>query len=359
MCDLRAEFPVLQRLAYFNAGTNGPVPRRALEAAQASIRSQVEDGRSGKAFMDAMVSRADELRSRAAALLGADLAEVTLNGSTTDGVNAVLLAHDLRPGDEILTSDEEHPGVLGPLAAARANRGVRLRVVPFGELAGAVSPDTRMVVCSHVSWITGKVVDAAALAATGTPVLLDGAQGLGAVPVDVRELGCDFYAASGQKWLCGPNGLGYLYARAERIGELRAPWSGYHAVEDPHDPLGSPLQPDARRLGTGYPAHDHLEWAHAALDVLEAPGIGSVQERALELAASFASRLAGRGIVVSPRGRSTLVSFEAPDPPALVERLAAYRFVLRHLPETAYVRVSVGAWNSEEEVERLAALVPG
>ena len=84
-----------------------------------------------------------------------------------------------------------------------------------------------------------------------------------------------------------------------------------------------------------------------------------MQERAIELAASFASRLAGRGIVVSPRGRSTLVSFEAPDPPALVERLAADRFALRHLPETAYVRVSVGAWNSEEEVERLAALVAG
>ena len=166
-----------------------------------------------------------------------------------------------------------------------------------------------------------------------------------------------FYAASGQKWLCGPNGLGYLYARADRIEDLRAPWSGYHAVEDPHDPLGSPLQPDARRLGTGYPAHHHLEWAHTALDVLEGPGIGVVQERAIELAASLASRLAGRGIVLSPRGRSTLVSFEAPDPPALVERLAADRFVLRHLPETAYVRASVGAWNSEEEVERLVALV--
>ena len=357
MHDLRAEFPVFERLAYLNAGTNGPVPRRAIVAAEASLRRQAEEGRSSTEFFEELIERADVLRARIAGLIGADAAEVALNGSTTDGVNAVLHAVDLRAGDELLTSDEEHPGVLGPLAAARAAHDVRVRVVPFDGLASAVRPGTRMVVCSHVSWITGKVVDAAALAATGTPVLLDGAQGLGAVPVDVRKLGCDFYAASGQKWLCGPNGLGYLYARAERIEELRAPWSGYHAVEDPHDPLGSPLQPDARRLGTGYPAHHHLEWAHTALDVLEGPGIGAVQERAIELAASFASRLAGRGIMVSPRGRSTLVSFEAPDPPALVERLAADRFALRHLPETAYVRVSVGAWNSEEEVERLAALV--
>jgi L-cysteine/cystine lyase len=357
MHDLRAEFPVLERLAYLNAGTNGPVPRRALAAAEASLRGQAEEGRSNTEFFEELTERADALRARIAELIGADAAEVALNGSTTDGVNAVLHAVDLRAGDELLTSDEEHPGVLGPLAAARAAHNVRVRVVPFDELAAGVGPETRMVVCSHVSWVTGKVVDAAALAATGAPLLLDGAQGLGAVPVEVRELGCDFYAASGQKWLCGPNGIGYLYARAERIDGLRAPWSGYHAVEDPHDPLGSALQPDARRLGTGYPAHHHLEWAHASLDVLEQPGMGAVQEYAIELAAGLASRLADRGIVVTPRGRSTLVSFEAPDPPALVERLAADRVVLRHLPETAYVRASVGAWNSEDEIERLTALV--
>jgi L-cysteine/cystine lyase len=359
MHDLRRQFPVLERLAYLNAGTNGPVPRQAIAAAEASLCRQAEEGRSGAEFFEEMIGRADGLRARIAGLIGAETAEVALNGSTTDGVNAVLHALDLRAGDELLTSDEEHPGVLGPLAAARAAHGVRVRVVPFDELASAVGPGTRMVVCSHVSWVTGRVVDAAALAATGKPLVLDGAQGVGAVPVDVRELGCDFYAASGQKWLCGPNGLGYLYARVERIEDLRAPWSGYHAVEDPHDPLGSPLQPDARRLGTGDPAPHHLEWAHAALDVLEEPGIGAVHGRALKLADALASRIAERGVTVAPRGRSTLVSFEVPEPEALVERLAAEGIVVRNLPGTAYVRASVGAWNSEEEVERLTALVAG
>jgi selenocysteine lyase/cysteine desulfurase len=359
MRDLRSQFPVLERFAYLNAGTNGPVPQRALAAAEASIRSQVEEGRAGKAFMDAMVARADGLRARVAGIIGADTAELALNGATTDGVNAVLLAHDLRPGDEILTSDEEHPGVLAPLAAARADRGVRVRVVPFDELAAAVRPATRMVVCSHVSWITGRVVDADALAATGKPLLLDGAQGLGAVPVDVRALGCDFYAASGQKWLCGPNGIGYLYARADRIAELRAPWPGYHAVEEPADPLDSPLQPDARRLSTGYPARHQLEWAHAALDVFEAEGIGALYERGTELAAELASLLAERGVAVAPRGRSTLVSFEVADPPTDAERLFADGIVLRYLPGTPYLRASVGAWNSDGEIERLTALVTG
>jgi L-cysteine/cystine lyase len=357
--SLRAQFPALAELVYLNAGTNGPVPGRALVAAEESLRRQAEQGRSGKAFMDDLVERGEVLRGRVAALIGAELGELALTGSTTDGVNSILTALDLRPGDEIVTSDEEHPGVLGPLAAARDTRGVRLRVAPFHELAAAVEPRTRLVACSHVSWKSGRIVDHAALAATGVDVLLDGAQGLGAVPVDVRALGCHYYAASGQKWLCGPNGIGYLFARADRIAALRAPWPGYHALEDPGDPLHSPLHGDARRLATGFPAPHQVEWALAALDVLEEAGIPAVHERGCKLASRLAERLAERGVAVAARGRSTLVAFEAPEPATLVERLTAAGLVLRDLPGGPYVRASVGAWNREDDLERLVAAVTG
>jgi len=357
MHDLRAEFPVLERLVYLNAGTNGPVPARALAAAQRSIRRQTEEGRSGKAFFEEMVARADELRVRAAGLLGAQTEEVALTGSTTDGVNAVLAAIDLGPDDEIITSDEEHPGVLAPLAAARVKHGLRVRKVPFDGLVEAVGPSTRLVATSHVSWKTGRVVDAAGLAATGAQVLLDGAQGLGAVPVDVRALGCDYYAASGQKWLCGPNGTGYLYARGDLVGGMRAPWPGYGTVEDAGNALDSPLRPDARRLDTGFLGHHQVEWALAALDVLEEAGMDALHERSAALAARLADQLRDVGARVSPRGPSTLVSFEAGDPPALVERLAEAGFALRDLPGTPYARASVGAWTTEEEVDRLVGLV--
>ena len=143
MEDLRAQFPVLERVAYLNAGTNGPVPSAAFEAAEASLREQVELGRSSKQWFEHQLERIAELRGRVAALFGATPADVAITGSTTDGINAVLHAVDLRPGDEILTSDEEHPGVLGPLATARDTRGVSVRVVPFGELPHAVRPETR------------------------------------------------------------------------------------------------------------------------------------------------------------------------------------------------------------------------
>ena len=102
---------------------------------------------------------------------------------------------EIGPGDEIVTSDEEHPGLIGPLIAAR-ERGAEIRAVPFAQLADAVGPRTTAVACSHVNWRTGELAPAA-LAEVDVPVILDGAQGAGAVPVDVVKLGCAAYAAAG------------------------------------------------------------------------------------------------------------------------------------------------------------------
>jgi L-cysteine/cystine lyase len=350
--ELRAQFPVLERVEYLNAGTTGPVPRAAHDAALESLRRQLDEGRSGKAFFDRCGERIDLLRARIAKIIGADVGEVALTGSTTDGVNAALGALDLAPGDEVVTSDEEHPGVLAPLGALR-ERGVSVRVVPFAELPAAVGPRTRLAACSHVSWMTGAVVDAAALAATPALVLLDGAQGLGAVPVDVEALGCDFYAASGQKWLCGPNGIGYLYARAGLTGALRAPWPGYSTLADSTRALELDLYPDARRLSVGFAAPHQVDWALAALDVLERPGLAAVQRHAAELAEGLADRLGARA---RPRGRSTLVSWEVADAEAEVERLQAAGFGVRALPGTGTVRASVGAWSSAARLAELAEL---
>jgi L-cysteine/cystine lyase len=354
--ELRAQFPVLERVAYLNAGTNGPVPRAALQAAEGSLLEQVEMGRSSKPWFEHQMERIAELRERVGVLFGATAADVAVTGSTTDGINAVLHAVDMQPGDEIITSDEEHPGVLAPLATARDTRGARVRVVPFDELPDEVRPDTRFVVCSHVSWVTGRVMDTEPLKASGAIVALDGAQGLGAILINARELGCDFYAASGQKWLCGPGGMGYLYANPELVPSLPAPWAGYHSLEESERGLDPALWPDARRLGTGFPAPHHVEWAHASLDVLDGAGFDDVHERGIALADRLAELLRGRGVTVAPRGSTTLVSFEVPDPPEFSEQAAAEGLVIRGIPGRELARASVGAWNNDEEIERLVEL---
>jgi L-cysteine/cystine lyase len=353
---LRAEFPVLERLSYLNAGTNGPVPKAAVTAAQAAVLEQGAGSRGDHAFFERVIAQMEGLRARVAALLGCEPGELALTGSTTDGVNVILGALGLGEGDEVLTSDEEHPGVLVPLAAHRERYGLKVRVVPFAALADEVRPETRLVACSHVSWMTGAVVDARSLAEAGAPVLLDGAQGLGAVPTHVRELGCDYYAAAGQKWLCGPNGMGYLYVRADRIAELPPPWPGFGTVRDSGRPLELELQGDAHRFDMGVMAPDHTAWALAALETLFGDDPAATMQRAQTLADRLAALLGEGSIRTAPRGDSTLVSWEAHDPPAEVKRLRAEGIVVRDIPGGRYVRASVGAWSSEDELERLAAL---
>jgi L-cysteine/cystine lyase len=352
--EFRAQFPVLERTAYLNAGTEGPLPTAAAEAVRERIEFELTGGRCGRAYVMSVLELAGELRAGYARVLGCDPDSVALTGSTTDGVNTVLAGLDLRPGDRIVTSDEEHPGLLAPLGRARQLHGVDVVVAPFAEIAQAVTPQTRLVACSHVSWVSGLIVDQQALAATGVPVLLDAAQGVGAVPVDVRALGCAFYAGSGQKWLCGPEGSGCLYVHPDHLDELTVPWPGYGSLADADNALSSPPAEHAVRFDHGFPPGMRSVWALASLGVFERAGWNWVHGRAADLAARLAERLAERGLEVGPRGRSTLVSFKPRgETDEEVARLAQAGFVVRSIPVHGYIRVSVGAWSSEDELEGL------
>jgi L-cysteine/cystine lyase len=352
--DFRAEFPVLERVAYLNTGTDGPVPRRAFDAASEQLRRELEDGRASRAHFERVIASGGALRERLADALGCETRDVALTRSTTDGVSTALWALTLGPGDEVLTSDVEHPGLLAPLEVARRRGGFDVRFVPFDELAGEVGPRTKLVACSHVSWADGRVADVAAVRAAGVPLLYDGAQGLGAVPVDVRELGCDFYAASGQKWLCGPDGSGCLYVRPEVAEALDPPWPSYASLAEPG--RASELIPHAgaRRFDMGVPAGPPTAWSLAALELLQEAGLDWVTERAADGAERLAGMLAERGLEVAPRGRSTLVSWRSEGAEQDVVRLAAEGIVVRYLPGLNLVRASVGAWSSNEDLERLA-----
>ena len=353
----RAQFPALDRLSYLNAGTEGPVPAAAADAVCRRVEAEAESGRCGRPYFEALMELAAQARAGYATALGCDPADVALTGSTTDGVNTVIAGLDLRAGDEIVTTDQEHPGLLAPLGRAHRRHGVKIRVVPFAELPGEVTSATRLISCSHVSWVGGEVADVPALVATGVPVLLDAAQALGAVPVNVRELGCDFYAGSGQKWLCGPEGSGALFVRPDRLDDLLVPWPGYGSMADPANALEFEQAEGVKRLDHGFPAGMRSAWATASLGVFEAAGWDWVHERAASLADLLADRLRERGLEVRPRGRSTLVSWAADDVDAEVARLAGEGVIVRSIPAFGVVRASVGAWSSEEELERLVELV--
>jgi L-cysteine/cystine lyase len=348
---LRAEFPVLDRLAYLNAGTDGPLPSRAVAAAAAELERELGEGRS-KSHFERRKDLGERLRAAYSRALGCEPADVALTTSTTEGIASAIAGLELGAGGEILTSDEEHPGLLGALAAARELRGVEIREVPFAEVAEAVGPRTRLVACSHVSWMTGAFAPAG-LAELEVPVLLDGAQGVGAVRVDVGALGCDIYAGAGQKWLCGPDGTGMLYvspALRERIAVARR---GYPNLQDPEEGIDARLHDDARRFDAPSLSAETCACALAAAAVLEEAGWDEVRGRARALAGRLAGLLRELGREPVPRDETTLVSFPSEDPLTERERLAGAGIIVRNIPGRPWLRASVGAWNDESDLDRL------
>ena len=211
---------------------------------------------------------------------------------------------------------------------------------------------------SHVGWVSGSVAPAE-LAHLEIPVLLDGAQGVGAVPVDVHALGCDAYAGAGQKWLCGPDSTGMLWVSPALRERLHVSRRGYANLEDPNAGLDATLHEDARRFDTLSQSAETTACALAAIRVLESTGWAQVHEHARTLAAHLAEMLSEHGREVAPRGDTTLVSFTSPDALAERELLAERGVIVRNIPDRPWLRASVGAWNDETDLERLVESLSG
>jgi selenocysteine lyase/cysteine desulfurase len=350
-CALRDRFPVFSRLAYLNAGTDGPLPAAAVRAAEQELQREAAEGRTLRHF-ERRGELNSSLRSAYASVLGCLAEDIALTTCTSEGLALVIGGLGLGHKDEILTSDEEHPGLLGTLAAERDLHGVAIRMVPWADMADAVGPHTSLVACSHVSWMSGRLAPAG-LAEVEVPVVLDGAQGVGAIPTDVRALRCAAYAGAGQKWLCGPDGTGMLYVSPQLRERLAVSRRGYANLADPGAGLEAALHEDARRLDTLSLSAETVACALGAFEVLERTGWAAVHERARLLAAELAERLARNGREVAPREDSTLVSFTSPDPLAEREHLTEQGVILRDIPGRPWLRASVGAWNDERDLARL------
>jgi L-cysteine/cystine lyase len=343
----RALFPVLERTAYLNAGTNGPYATPTVDAIRGELDWQVRAGRSGAPFLERATELRSAVRERLAGLLAVDASLIALTASTTDGCNIAVAGLGLGANDEVVTTDAEHFGLLGPLHTS----GARVVVVaPEPErILAAVGPRTRLIAVSDVIWTTGTRLPVEELRErSGVPILVDGAQSVGAVPV--RAGNADFYTVSGQKWLCGPGETGGLYvADPERLRVARPSY----LAQASHEPDGSFVpRPGAERFEPNWSALPLLAGIAAAIDV--APEWRF--DRAAEMAARCRELLAP--VVEVLPGDATLVGFRPPDgekPEDVVARLAEAGVVVRDLPGRNLLRASCGWWTNEDDLQRLAA----
>jgi L-cysteine/cystine lyase len=335
-------------------------------------------GRSHQDYFEAFLERLAEARGAVAAVIGADVDAVAISHSTSQAMNLAVWSVDLRPGDRIVTTNAEHAGGLAPVVVAGRRSGADVVAVDVGHggddarmlaaFDAALVPGTRLVAISHVLWTTGAVLPVRAIAdlahARGALVAIDGAQAAGAIPVSVADLGADYYAVPGQKWLLGPEGTGALWVSPdvlERSLPSVVSWFSFERITDATDAV---LWPDARRFDdTNFYKPAVIGLARSCGWLSMYVGLPWIHERGAAMAHRAAARLAAiPGVeLITPRDRmATLVTFRIAGwgAQAALDELAGRTFtVARTIPTFDAIRLSVGFFTTEAEVERVASTI--
>jgi L-cysteine/cystine lyase len=384
--QVRSALPALAAGIYLNTGSVGPLPAETA-AAMAEVAVWERDvGRGHPDSFPDLLARMAEARAGVAAVLGTDVGAIALTHSTTDAMNAGILAaagtapaaaapdHPIRT----VTSRHEHLGGLGPLFSLRDRGVAELAIVDAGDdgddartlaaFDAAITPATRLVAVSHVAWTTGAVLPIAGIAelahARGALLIVDGAQAAGAIPFRFDELGADFYAVPAQKWLLGPEGMGALVVRPDLIERTIPGQGGFFGFEaGGGDGVGRWWR-DARRFElSGYHRPSVVGMARSIGWLSMMVGLDFVFGRGPAMAQAAAARLAAiDGVtVLTPVDRmATLVTFRIagwPSEAALTELGARVFAIARTITSLDALRISVGFYTSEDEIERLAGVV--
>lgn len=378
---VREMLPGVHDTVYLNTGTCGPLPTVAYQAMQEELRRDLTKARIDSSHFPTLTATRAQVRETVAKVVGAEPAEIAVTASTTDGMYAAIIGYRWQPGDELLITNLEHPGGLVPSFLAKRRSGVRIRVVDLGLGGGetseivrkfeqAMTARTRMIVLSHVSYTTGAMLPLKEIVqlahAHDVLVVADAAQSYGALKLDLHDIGVDVYAFAGQKWMCGPDGTGGLYIRADRVGDFEQTFVSGGTIRESMDYHGGSVAPafGAARFDTAGRSVLLMTGQIAATTwINEELGMDWAADRIAQIAGHTydeLSRLQGVTMVTPREALCGLIAFNVDGftGPELSQRLAdehnvTIRFVTKYINNPDAARVSLGFFNTEEDVQKL------
>ena len=360
---MRAEFPILQRKVYLNSCSLGALSLRATAYLDSFQELWHELGAS--AWYGPRWDRLGDLRSRVGNFLGAPEGQLALLPSTSAALSVIAESVDYGKRNRVVCTELDFPTLAYQWVV---KPGVDLVVLPSHDgisvdpeqFAAAVDDRTAFLATSHVFYTTGYIQDLDALGdiahRAGAYFLVDGYQGPGQIPVDVRACKADFYTTGPLKWLCGGPGLSYLYVRDELVQKLEPRITSWFAARDqftfdlerfePHD--------DARRFELGTPALPTVYTALGGQAIIDEVGIETIRDRNRALTDHLVERARESGFDLTmaddPERRSAIIMIRHEDPPAAVKYLAERGVIVDHRP--GHVRVSPHFYNTIDEIDQ-------
>ena len=371
--DIRRLTPATENYAYFQTSGFSPKPEPVIDEVVRLTRFYSQ-GPALPGVYSKLQEVLETTRAKVAQSLNATADEIVLGENATIGINIVANGIAWQPGDNLILTTHEHPGNRIPWYNLIKRYGVQLRFLHVDEddermlddLEKLIDSRTRLLSLSHVSRRTGVRFPAQAITALaqrhGIPVLWDGAQSYGAIPVDVKALGCDFYTFSGHKYIMAPQGTGGCYIRRDRIEWVKPSWIGSHSQKDFDLVGGLTLLDEAKRFEFGTRNLADQGGFGKALDLWQEIGWGNV----FAAIAAYTDRMKAAliaipGVILEtplPYAKSAgIVTISVPG----FTSVGLYASLLDHERilvsplehDTSMIRISTHVFNTDEEIDRL------
>lgn len=293
---VRQYFYLKPDLLYFNTGGLGPSPRMVVDTLINKTMELEERGETGHQCVE-------KVNEMAANFLGADAEEIAVTRNTTEGMNIIARGLPLKKGDEVILSTHEHPGGSIPWLHLKNDIGIMIKLFESGNtqqenveiIKKQITKKTRVISISHIPCTTGLVFPVKEISniCKNNKIfyVLDGAHPPGMIPVNLHDIGCDFYALSGHKWLLGPKGTGILYIRKEMFNHWKPTYVGAYSGTDDFENLN--FEPSATAACVEYGTRNTavILALGAAIDFMQTIGIKQIAERGKKMADYFRSEL--------------------------------------------------------------------
>jgi selenocysteine lyase/cysteine desulfurase len=364
---VREDFPIVHELLYMNNGTMGPSPRSVTERVTKRIEHVDSTGDYGGNYED--------IRKAVAKVLNANPSgdEIAFTHNVSEAISIVASGLELKSGDEVILTDQEHAGNAIPWLARMKRDGIVVKFVTLvpdddevlQRFSDTITPRTRAIAVPHVTCTTGQVLPIKRISQLAKSkniwLMVDGAHPPGMMQVDVKALGADAYASCGHKWLCGPKGMGFLYITDEMRPHVIPTWTGAEA--DKHWDYTPTLEflPTASRYDFATQNFALFDGLHAAIDYMSAIGFDKIEARLKHLTSLLRdglTRIAGDRFhyltpTTSVTGLTT-IKLNAMDYHSFANKLMAdYKIRTRVVPESNLEanRLSVHIYTSEADIQ--------
>lgn len=371
--SIRKEFTIGANKSYLNTASLGPTPKVVIGAICESLNDLEARTRDGRWILK-------EVHQKLADFINADLEGIAITRNTTEGINIVANSIKLKEGDEVILTKDEHIGGASAWLLLQQRIGIKVKLVDLDysgkenlqRIKNAITKQTKVVSFSHLTCTTGMLLPAKDISElcrqNDIYSCVDGAQTLGMIPIDIKDINPDFYVCSGHKWLFGPKGTGVIYMKPSIIKKLSPVFVGaYSDSKFDLQSLTLEYQLDAQRTEYGTRNASIVQGIGAAIDFIQSIGMEKVASRSNELSKRFRDGLEDNAKfeVLTPidsKYSAAILTFriKEKDNAAIVQKLRnEHSIVLRYIYENDLnaIRVSFAVFNTEEEVDQLVDLL--